>query len=101
MSPDDAARLLQEELEDALAQEPAGPPATLALAVRPPPDLAPDTCFRVRASLGPLTVESDLPTGLAIAYLADEEAAVDEFKSWVAELRQRLSNHPPSTFSTS
>lgn len=91
MSPDEAARLLREELEDALAEGTAGPATACTLAVQPPPDLAPDTCFQVRASLGPRTVESDLPTGLAMAYLADEEAAVDEWKRWVADLRQRLS----------
>jgi hypothetical protein len=91
MNPDVAARLLREELEDALADPGEGPAKAIALTVLPPIDLAPDTSFRIRASLGPHTVETNLPTGLAIAYLADEEAAVDEWKSWVGGLRQRLS----------
>jgi hypothetical protein len=90
MNPDEAARLLREELEEALADWRHGPANATVLALRPPPDLAPDTCFRIRVSLGPHTVEADLPTGLAIAYLADEEAAVDEWKRWVARLWQRL-----------
>lgn len=90
MNPDVAARLLCEELEDALADPAGGPAKAVALTIVPPADLSPDTSFRIRASLGPHSVETDLPTGLAVAYLADEEAAVDEWKSWVAELRSSL-----------
>jgi hypothetical protein len=90
MNPDLAARLLREELEDALVDPGDGSAEAVALSVLPPVDLAPDSCFQIRASLGPRTVVSDLPSGLAIAYLADEEAAVDEWKSWVAGLRQSL-----------
>jgi hypothetical protein len=72
MNPDEAARLLREELEDALAD----------LSDRP-------------AKARVLAVETDLPTGLAMAYLADEEAAVDEWKSWVAGLRACLGTRTP------
>ncbi|MGD2216512.1 MAG: hypothetical protein PVJ64_07135 [Gemmatimonadales bacterium] len=89
MNPEVAARLLSEELYEALAPSDASAKA-YALTVRPPADLAPDTSFRIHASLGSHALETDLPTGLAIAYLADEEAAVDEWKQWVAGLRQRL-----------
>jgi hypothetical protein len=91
MNPEAAAHLLREELEDALADPGDGPAKAVALTINPPADLAPDTSFRIRASLGTNSVDTELPTGLAIAYLADEEAAVDEWKSWVARLRQRLS----------
>jgi hypothetical protein len=90
MNPDYAARLLREELEDALLDPGHPPPKAFALTVHPPADLAPDTSFRIRASLGPHTAEADLPSGLAIAYLADEEAAVDEWKNWVAGFRRCL-----------
>ncbi|NIN72373.1 MAG: hypothetical protein GTO46_10750 [Gemmatimonadetes bacterium] len=90
MNPDEAARLLREELEETLADPGDGPATPIGLTIVPPADLAPDTAFRIRASRGPHMVETDLPTGLAIAYLADEEAAVDEWKSWVAGLRSSL-----------
>jgi hypothetical protein len=64
MDPDVAARLLGEELEDALADLSHGQAAPRLLAVRPPPDLGP----------------------------SDEEAAVDEWKRWVMRLFERLSS---------
>jgi hypothetical protein len=91
VNPDLAARLLHEELDDAFADPSDGQATEYSLAVRPPADLAADTAFRIRVSRGPLVLETDLPTGLAVAYLADEEAAVDEWKRWLADLRQRLS----------
>jgi len=90
MNPDLAARLLHEELDDALAELSHGEATAYSLAVRPPADLAADTAFRIRVSRGPLVLETAMSTGLAVAYLADEEAAVDEWKRWVASLRQRL-----------
>ncbi len=95
MHPQEAARLLRGELEDALAHPGDGPARAVALTILPPADLAPDTAFLVRASLGRQTLEVDLPTGLAIGYLADEEAAVDEWKSWVAALLARLQPSGP------
>jgi hypothetical protein len=86
MHPQEAARLLRGELEDALARPGDRPARAVALTILPPADLAPDTSFRVRACLDPHTVEVDLPTGLAMGYLADEEAAVDEWKHWVSGL---------------
>ena len=70
MHPQEAARLLRGELEDALAHPSDGPARAVALTILPPADLAPDTAFLVRASLGRQTLEVDLPTGLAIGYLA-------------------------------
>ena len=77
------ARALREEIEAALAD--SGLEVRVG-SIEAPADLAPDTCFRVQFEMGRGTVERELPTGLAIAYLADEEAAVDEFKGWLRSL---------------
>jgi hypothetical protein len=54
-----------------------------ACAVEAPSDLGADLCFRIRLEMGEGLMECELPAGLAMAYLADEEAAVDEFKRWL------------------
>jgi hypothetical protein len=92
MDPDVAARLLGEELEDALADLSHGQAAPRLLAVRPPPDLGPSTAFEITLLSGSRRYETTLATGLAMAYLADEEAAVDEWKRWVMRLFERLSS---------
>jgi hypothetical protein len=86
MTPNEAARLLREEIADALADL-GGPAAAACLrAVRPPRDLGPDGCFQITASAGPRPLDFELPSGLAMAYLADEEAAVDEWKRWIVQV---------------
>ena len=90
MTPQEAARLLQAELQEALAELSDTVGDARLHQVRPPPDLGPDTAFRVSAASSSRHVELELPSALAIAYLADEEAAVDEWKHWVAALAQRL-----------
>ncbi|UCC71213.1 MAG: hypothetical protein JSV86_12560 [Gemmatimonadota bacterium] len=90
MHPDEAASQLREELEDALADLAEGRVEGPVRAVLPPPDLGPDTSFSVELSTGSQLTRVSLPTGLAMAYLADEEAAVDEWKCWVAALRERV-----------
>jgi hypothetical protein len=86
MSPDEAADGLREELEEILA-EIDGMPGSLIRSVEPPRDLGADTYFRVTIDTRRGLVCCPLPTGLAMAYLADEEAAVDEFKRWVRALQ--------------
>jgi hypothetical protein len=46
--------------------------------------------LRVRVRAGSAEAEGDLPLALASAYLADEEAAVDEFKRWMRDLFSQL-----------
>jgi hypothetical protein len=88
------ARGLREELDEALADLSDRVGAVRVESVTPPPDLEAGTSFRVRLSpaVGP-QVDVDLPSNLAIGYLADEEAAVDEFRLWLNELFVRLT--PP------
>ncbi len=85
MSPDEAADALREELEETLADI-DGMPGSRISSIEPPRDLGADTYFHVTIDTGRGQVSRRLPTGLAMAYLADEEAAVDEFKRWVRTL---------------
>lgn len=55
----------------------------------PEPEEAPGSFF-VIVRTGDAQVQTRLPVALASAYLADEEAAVDEFKRWMRELLARL-----------
>jgi hypothetical protein len=91
MTPQEAAQALREELDEALADLGGSGARASVLAVQPPAQLGPDSSFRVavRASRA-RTVEVMLPSNLAIGYLADEEAAVDEWRHWVGELWKQL-----------
>jgi hypothetical protein len=90
MGPEEAASLLREELEECFADL-TGWPATAAVVLRPPQQLRADESFQVSVRLaGAGSVESELPVNLALGYLADEEAAVDEWRLWVHELVERL-----------
>lgn len=86
MSPEEAAVVLCGEIEAALAAVGGSASAVQLRSVEPPVDLGADRCFRVVIESRDGRVAVDLPAGLAMAYLADEEAAVDEFKTWVAGL---------------
>lgn len=93
MSSDEAAALVKEELVETLAQRAPGGTSLRVISVEPPPaDLGPDTCFQLLLSnteRRPASIRVALPTTLAIGYLADEEAAVDEWRNWVHELLER------------
>jgi hypothetical protein len=91
MTPHEAAALLHDELEAALADL-AGPGARPRVQrLEPPPQLDAESRFRVWLEGGSAgSLEFELPATLAIGYLADEEAAVDEWRRWVAEVWQRL-----------
>lgn len=84
----EAARALQAEIDAALEDFDALGPETRVLSVSPPADAGPDTRFMVTVRIAGDRRRAELPTGLALAYLADEEAAVDEWKRWVDRLRQ-------------
>lgn len=56
----------------------------------PEPEEAPGRSFVVTVRYRGRELRAELPVGLANAYLADEEAAVDEFKRWTAEWAGRL-----------
>ncbi len=90
MTPQELADRLREELQDAFAQPPGASAARID-SVLPPQELAPGTSMHITATnASGEAVEIELPTTLAIGYLADEEAAVDEWKIWLAELVRRL-----------
>ncbi len=90
MTPEELARSLRDELEEALADV-AGATPIEVVGIGPPSDLGPDRSFLIslRCGRGP-TLEVALPVPLAAGYLADEESAVDEWKRWVAGLAARL-----------
>jgi hypothetical protein len=89
MTPKDIAFQILEELEDAFSDL-DGAEGLHVQGVDPPNDLAPDTFFVVTvAGRGREPHEIELPTTLAIGYLADEEAAVDEWRLWVRAVAQR------------
>ena len=86
MTPEEAARALHEELDAAFADPTLVGASPRILSILAPEDLAADRTFAVTLQLGdadPVTLH--LPAGLAIAYLADEEAAVDEWRRWVSD----------------
>ncbi len=56
--------------------------------MKPPADLSPDTHFTVTVERAGERRRAELPTGLAMAYLADEEAAVDEWKTWLVGISE-------------
>ncbi len=90
MGPEEAARLLGEELEEYLA-ELAGASAAPGLKIHPPPELSADRSFRICVSPARgADLEIELPVNLALGYLADEEAAVDEWRLWLHALWDRV-----------
>ncbi len=92
MTPKEAAQLLRDELEAALTDL-AGESSTHRVAhVLPPEDLSADTCFRITLLSEAGSAELELSTRLAMGYLADEEAAVDEWRHWVHEVWDRLAD---------
>lgn len=91
MSPDEAAEELRGELEAALDDSGMAPRGARVAEVAAPRDLGADRVFRIAVlDAKARTHTAMLPVPLAMGYLADEEAAVDEWKAWVAELSARL-----------
>jgi hypothetical protein len=91
MDREELSRLLLEELAEALADLSDDAQIVGVQAVTPPATLEAGASFRVKLSPAPgLSLDVDLPANLAIGYLADEEAAVDEFRLWLHDLRTRL-----------
>jgi hypothetical protein len=91
MGPRELAEALKEELADALADTEGGAAPPAVEAVEPPQEIRADAVFHVivRAA-GGAALRVDLPANLAVSYLADEEAAVDEWRRWVRDLLQRI-----------
>lgn len=90
MTPEELARSLRDELEEALAEAGGATPVEVA-SITAPPDLGADRYFIISLCFGAgAALEIALPVPLAAGYLADEESAVDEWKRWVAELATRL-----------
>ena len=91
MDPETAAERTREEIEAWLAEWEGGELQLQSLEA--PSHLGANTCFTL-AFANPRTRASRivfLPTGLALGYLADEEAAVDEWKSWLHSVLTDLS----------
>ena len=91
MEPKEAAERTREEIEAWLDDWEGG--EAVLQSVEAPPHLAADTRFTLIFT-NPRTRESrvvHLPTGLALGYLADEEAAVDEWKNWLHSVLTDLS----------
>lgn len=82
-----------EELEEYLQitlEEQLGAPERISVRVEAPEEEGPGSAFYVVVRAGTREIRADVPSALVKAYLADEEAAVDEFKRWVAKLVRRL-----------
>ncbi len=93
MNPREAAERIREELTEALAEAVAHGSDLVVRHVSAPPDLGADRHFEITLSSRRdprRTLRVDLPASLAMGYLADEEAAVDEWRRWVQSLRERF-----------
>lgn len=89
MTPQQLASDIQEELADALAEMEL-PQRLSVIKVVPPDRLDAETCLYVTlASADGTIARFELPSSLAVGYLADEEAAVDEWRLWVQEIAAR------------
>ena len=90
MTPHELAEQIRDELAEALADLELPQPLQV-LDVVPPALLDADTSLSVTivGSAGK-PVQLALPSSLAIGYLADEEAAVDEWRIWVQEIVRRV-----------
>ena len=90
MTPHELAKLIKDELAEALCDlELTQSPQVLD--VVPPALLDAETSLSITiADTAGKLVELELPSSLAIGYLADEEAAVDEWRIWVQEIVSRL-----------
>jgi len=90
MTPHELAKLIKDELAEALSDlEPTQP--LQVLDVVPPALLDAETSLSITiADTAGKLVELALPSSLAIGYLADEEAAVDEWRIWVQVIVSRL-----------
>jgi hypothetical protein len=94
MTPQELAAALQDELQDALTDLTTSRSLRVD-SVLPPADLEAGSSLLVTISSDAGTsLAVELPSTLAIGYLADEEAAVDEWKGWVNRLSKRLHDTP-------
>lgn len=86
----ETARAIFDELSEAFRDlDEAG--TVKVLDVSAPTELTPTTSFHVTLQAGSAAaVALALPATLAIGYLADEEAAVDEWRHWVHQAWQAL-----------
>ncbi len=90
MTPEELARQIKEDLADALTDLEL-PERLQVLDITPPDLLDAETFLYVTiAGIGGKTAKLALPSSLAIGYLADEEAAVDEWRLWIRESVARL-----------
>jgi hypothetical protein len=90
MRPQELASDIQDELADALIDLEL-PQRLSVIEVVPPDQLDAESCLYVTlASADGTTASLELPSSLAVGYLADEEAAVDEWRLWIQEIAARL-----------
>lgn len=90
MTPDEIALSLQEEIELTLTELASGN-ARASVFVLPPPELTPGSHFTISVETPDAApVVRELSTNLALGYLADEEAAVDEWRLWLVPIVECL-----------
>lgn len=90
MTPQELASDIHDELADALADLELWPRLPV-IEVAAPDRLDADSFLHVTlASADGARASLALPSSLAVGYLADEEAAVDEWRLWVQEIAARL-----------
>lgn len=85
------AQELEDYLQTAL-EEHLGEEEPIAVRAEAPDEEGPGSVVHVVVRAGAREVHANLSSALLRAYLADEEAAVDEFKNWVAQLARRLAH---------
>jgi hypothetical protein len=86
MTPQELVQQIKDELADALNDLDLSRRLQV-LDIAPPAQLDAETSLTVTiAATGGRIAELALPTSLAIGYLADEEAAVDEWRHWVQDI---------------
>jgi len=89
---DQLAEALAEELSDLL-----GNPWNGRVHIGAPPQgPVAGASFAVSIQSGGSDLRVELPCGLAIGYLADEESAVDAWKGWTEELALLLGRRAPA-----
>lgn len=92
MTPQELALNVKDELVEAIADLELSRPLSVVDVV-PPPRLDADTYLSVILATADGTAEQiALPSSLAVGYLADEEAAVDEWRLWIHEIAARYAS---------
>jgi hypothetical protein len=90
MTPQELALDIEEELAEALADLELSRHVSVVAIVPPDRVDADSSLYVTLADENGKTAKIALSSSLAVAYLADEEAAVDEWRLWVQDIAARF-----------